>query len=216
MTFEVVLDNSKMLANCFEEAPLESFTLDLPGWYATYTGDGAHHNEQATPDTSSEIVINPDWRIAPEYFAETDQGDSPSPVPSNVNIFLPTTPDGYVLTEAKYVVIAYREANDGAAAVGYTGYVPTPTTVPFLYCESSGVTDGTASSMFVFNDIPVGGYAGETICSNPEIMSRITGAPGSQVPANRLWNDDFRPGLGDGTTPIHVAYFALRLYYNPA
>jgi hypothetical protein len=212
MTFELVLDNSKMLANCFEEGPI---TIDLGAWNATDPGGAGAYDEMGTPDTSSFVTIPNLNRYAPEYFAETDQG-----VPaSNVNIFMPATPAGYVLTEAKYVVIARRSANDGAAAAGYDGAYPVPTTVPFLYCESSGVTNWSGNSVapseFVFNDIPVGSF-GEVVCSAPEVLSRLTGAPGAQNPANRIWVEDFIPGTGQGSATIDVAYFAIRLYYNPA
>ena len=211
MTFEVVLDNSKMLANCFEEAPLESFTIDLGGWDATDPGGSGAFDEMGTPDTSSYVTISNGQRYAPEYFGEVDSGTAPS----NVNIYMPETPEGYVLTKAHYVVIARRSANDGAAASGYTGYNPAPTTVPFLHCESSGVTNGTSLSDFVFNDIPVGSF-GEVECPTDESLSRLTASPGSQVPANRIWNDDFIPGTGSGTATIDIAYFAVRLYYDPA
>ena len=216
MTFEVVLDNTKMLANCFEEAPLESFTLDLPAWDATDPGGAGAYDEFGTPDTSSFRTWSHGQRYAPEYFGETDTGTAPS----NVNIYLPATPEGYVLTKAHYVVIASRSANHGAAASGgYPGNYPVPTTVPFLYCESSGVTNYSGSagapSEFVFNNIPVGSF-GEVECSADEVLSRLTGAPGSQIPANRLWVEDFIPGTGVGSATISVAYFAIRLYYDPA
>lgn len=213
-SFELVLDNSKMLANCFDEAPAPSFTVDLGAWDATDEGGAGAFDAMGTPDTSSFVTIHPGNRFAPEYFGETDTGTAPS----NVNIYMPAPPSGYVLTKAHYVVIAKRSANDGAAASGYTGNYPVPTSVPFLYCESSGVTNNSgnsgAPSEFVFNDIPVGSF-GEVECSADEVLSRLTAAPGSQIPANRIWNEDFIPGTGVGTATIDVAYFAIRLYYDP-
>ena len=215
MTYELVLDNSKMLANCLEEAPPEPIIIDMPGWDVNGPG-GIPSWSTATSsyDTATEIVLTPNNRIAPEYFAETDHGV----VASNINIFMPTTPDGYELTRATYVVIAYRAADDGAADPSYTAPAwqpPGPSGVPFLYCESSGVTNGTPYSFYIFDPLPVGSYAGEIEWPDNELLGRITGAPGTQVPANRLWNEDFRPGLGVGTTDIHIAYFGMRLYYDP-
>lgn len=209
MTYEVVLDNSRMLSNCFEEAPLEAFVVDLPAWHANLTGVG-DYSEVSTPDTSSFLTVTPLNRVGAGYFAESDEGA----IVSGEWIYMPITLDGYVLTKAHYVVIAKRGANDGAAASGYTGYNPTPTTVPFLHCESPSVTDGTSLSDFVFNAIPVGSF-GEVECPTDELLSRLTGAPGTQKPANRLWNEDFIPGTGQGTTAIDVAYYAVRLYYDP-
>lgn len=211
MTYELVLDNSKLLANCFEESPLESFTLELPAWHSNLDGAG-DSAAVSTPDTASFMSLSPGSRIGVGYFGESDTG---APV-GGVNIHMPSTPAGYVLGSAKYVVIAKRSANDGAAFSPYTGYYPPPTTVPFLYCESSGVSDTSgnagAPSEFVFNGISVGSYA-EVECSAAEVLSRLSGGG---IPATRLWNEDFIPGTGVGTATIDVAYFALRLYYEPA
>lgn len=210
MTFELVLDNSKLLINCFDEAPPEPIVMDLGAWDATDPGGAGAFDEMGTPDTSSFVTVSHGQRYAPEYFGLTDTGTAPS----NVNIYMPATPAGYALTKAHYVVIARRSAVGGSAGPDWTGYNPAPTTSPFLHCESSGVTNGTSLSDFVFNDIPVGSF-GEVECPTNELLSRLIAAPGSQIPANRIWCEDWVDGVGIGSRTIDIAYFAVRLYYDP-
>lgn len=210
MTYELVLDNSKMLANCFEEAPLESFTVDLPAWHCSDTGGGGDYDALSTTDTSSEMVLSYAYHLGIGYFAETDQGA----IVEDYWVYMPDVPDGYVLSRATYVVIAYRNADDGT----YTGspisnYEPaTNIASPYLNAEN-----GFTIENYAITPLPVGGYSGETEWSGDEILSRITNPPGtsgSQKPCLRLWHEEsttYNP-----TNDIHIAYFALRLYYSPA
>lgn len=209
MTYEVVVDNARMLANCFEEAPLESFTLDLPGWHAHDTGGAGDYDILSNPDTGTEFVIPPTQNVGVGYFAETDQG----PIVSLNWIYMPDTPDGYVLTRATYVVIAYQEETIGGPNVSpLSNYYPsTGITSAFLDAESSGTIDN-----YAIYPLPVGAYAGEIEWSGSENPDRLTGPPGTQLPCTRIWNQWSTVAGYSPTNDVHIAYYAIRLYYDPA
>lgn len=210
VTAEVVLDNSKFLVNCFEEAPPGDLVFDLGYRDVTlsWTPFTTHFNGLADPDTSTEMVIpsgsHSSWSNG--YWAQEDHVGGGYP---NM-IYLPDVPDGYELIHAQYVVIAYREfANDPPdPAFAWSDAYGPPTEFPFLYIDSAGTSDYHS-----FYPLPIGDYDGETI-SDPdsELLSRIV-ETGSTAHA-RMWLG--RGHFPDAISPIHLAYFALRLTYSNA
>jgi hypothetical protein len=203
--YEVAIDNAEIQVHCSEETPLYPFTVDLPAWNATGGSPAVTDSDAlSTTDTGSEIVLGSNIGVG--YFAETDQGATVS----GHWVYMPATPDGYTLTRATYVAIAYREADSGT----YTGspwddYIPgTGLSNPLLEADSEATIP-----TYAITPLPVGGYSGEIEWSGDEILSYLTNPPGSQKPANRLnwnWTTTYVP-----TNEIHLAYYAIRLYYDP-
>lgn len=199
---EVGIDNAKIQVHCNDTPP--GFTLDVPARWCNQPGTDPAI--VATPDDSSEIVIAPGERIGVGYFAVEDEGET---VPPRW-IYMPPTPDGFVLARATYVVRAYRAEDHGVyTGAPVDGYIP-PTNVsePFLNAETSATSNNYSISV-----MSVGSFE-EFEWEGDEVISRLTNPPGSQAPCTRLWVDWFGP-IGDAVA-IHVSYYAIRLYYEPA
>lgn len=206
LTYEVVYDNARLLVNCFELAPT---TIDLPAWHVNQQGGTTDSAALSTTDTGTYLTWNPLGRMGANYFAETDHGLDPA---GNPNVYLPETPDGYVLTAAKYVVIARSNLIAGPPYTGSWEVLPPPTTVPYLYCESPLIAEGV--DHYTMDNIPVGSF-GELVCDVSESLSNLTSFNPARS-ANRLWVDGWDADLpGETGAVVDVAYFAIRLYYDP-
>lgn len=174
------------------------YTVDLPAYGAIAPYGGTREDTLATPDTSTEIVIA-------DVFQDIAVGTYGAPYDPGANVVLPTIPAGMGVTDARYVVIAYRESgNDITADTSSWGYTPRgPVNEPFLYLDSSA-----RSGRYLIDNLPIGGYGGELVS---EFTESITSLQLDQ-PLNRLW-------LSYETSaapPIHVAYLAIRLTICPA
>lgn len=213
-SFELVVDNSKVLANCFEgpppPAPELVFDLGFRKINQSFAPFATNSNVLAVPDDGLEFVIPNGSHSAYSngYWAEADQVTGGWPR----MVFLPTVPEGYTLTTAQYVVKAYREFANSPPPVGFewgSEYGP-PDSYPFLYVDSAGTSDYHS-----FFPLPIGGYGAESI-SHPstELLSRvITASLGvTSVMHQRMW---YGRGLfSESQSPIHISYFGLRLTYT--
>lgn len=209
-TYEVAIDNARIQVHCHDEAPPvtpEAYSVDLPAWYCN--GNGAVPFTDVARftrlDDSGDYSVGDSGRLGVGYFAESDHGA----IVSGTWIYMPETPDGYTLVRATYVVRAYRIANDGTySGSPFANYIPgTGMTSPYLNAESSATVEN-----YVIDPIPVGAF-GEVEWSGNEILSRLTGPPGSQFPCTRLWHENAVVESAGNT--IHVSYYAVRLYYEP-
>jgi hypothetical protein len=173
------------------------YTVDLPAYGAIAPYGGTREDTLATPDTSTEIVIA-------DVFQDIAVGTYGAPYDPGANVVLPEIPAGMTVTDARYVVIAYRES--GSDITGDTsggGYVPRgPTDQPFLFLDS-----GARSGQYLIDHLPIGGYGGELVSEFAESFASLQ----LDQPLNRLW-------LSYETStapPIHVAYLAIRLTICP-
>jgi hypothetical protein len=162
----------------------------------------------STLDTSSEMVVTPGGNIGGNKFGEGPGSDTSG---NGVIVNLPDGFDVSAITRATYVMLAYREAQDAdfdPEFSGYTGYFPQPGAgdMPFISLDSPGT-----SGFYSVLDLPVGAYGEDVIeWTGSETLSRLTSV-GSQAPSNRIWNErtNFPP-----QSDIHIAYYAIRLYYG--
>ena len=109
-------------------------------------------------------------------------------------------PTGYTLTDVQYVVIAYTETGgDITVDASGWGYTPAPETWPFITLQSSGRGGNP-----VIDHLPIGGYDGETVGRFSDLGA---------VAAN-LGYGVVQIDTQDTFSPVHIAYFALRLTYT--
>lgn len=175
---------------------MTTLTRDL----VPYTADWFQRNSGSASDSDA---LTTDDGATSEFVLTSSTGSitlGPLGVGSDPINYPTDIPDGYTLTEAKYVVVAYTEAGgDITVDASGWGYTPVPETWPFITLQSS-----FRSGNFVIDHLPVGGYDGETTAR----FSDLTGISGGQ-PLDVIQID-----TQDTFSPVHITYFALRLTYT--
>jgi hypothetical protein len=203
-TYEVAIDNARMQMHCNDEAPPADIIIDLPAVRTRNIGGGIDGTVgYLAANDASEFSIPPADQVGVLQFGA---GPDESTAANGVIVNMPATPAGYYLYRAQYVAEAYADHSSGTInPPDWSAYTPTPTTSPLLNLESSGTSNNYAL------DLPTGGYSGEQVWGGSELLTRLTAAVGSQLPANRLWNeyDTFSSGNN-----VHIKYYAIRLTYR--
>jgi len=177
---------------------MATFTVDLPAYGCLAPSSGVRVDDLATTDTATEIVTD---TVFQDIAVGTYGGGAYDPA---ANVILPTLPDGATITAVNYVTIAYRESGSDLADMGGTsGLTPRdPHNEPFLYLNSN-----VRSPLFLLDDLPIGGYAGEIISPAAESYVNLQ----LNKPMNRAW---LSYHTSTSPPPIHVAYLAIRITYT--
>lgn len=176
-----------------------SVTVDLPVTYARIVEGGVDSfvTTLGDLDETGEIVmtVTGDTHVYPINW---DGGP-------DVTVVLPDPPDGYTLTDAHYVALAYREAATGGGDTSGFGMNPNPDNAPYMVANTS--------DQFTIDYLPIGGYDGVIVGRGSEDLSLL--AMGDTGDFNGdAWTVGNIVGTTDGV--IHLAYLALRLVYESA
>lgn len=173
-------------------------TLDIPATSVTVDSFGSYTDALATVDTSTEVIVSSPYTplIVSSSPGVYGWGTTGNPIDD--------LPPGATVTDAVHVAIGYRQADDGdPTAKGPWETKPEPLNSPFFQVDNQSRSDLEA-----FDGFPVGGYAGEVIGRYAENWGLV--AAGQILDRFAL-----RGALGfSGTSPIHLAYLALRVTYS--
>lgn len=169
---------------------MTDFVLDIPAFDVDDDDHGIFGSDAlSTPDTGTELVL--EQTLQPLLIHQYGWG-------TTGNIALPTTPDGWTLTHATYVVLAYAESAESGDLTGWSPDIPAPTQLPFLIIETSATIVN-----FTLDPIPRGAYGDEIVYVTNDVTNVV-----DDIPANRIWLQS------PTSVPIHVAYAAVRLTYS--
>lgn len=218
-TFEVVIDNSKLLINCFEESPSGPIVIDVlmtEGYFVQYNDDGSTTSEirDVSGGSTWRRVIHPN----PVY----DHSDNTYLYPTKWDghdasglDFVPVTPDGYDLSSMRYVMVGSITSGTPTTISESTsgwGYIPEPVKSPFMIC---GFGSDFVSTKLILGDIPVG-VAVELLSSN--ILTLNPDNADFQSPWHTVtWLPSGSPTNPYDSDPVVVTAtkMAIRFTYDP-
>ena len=170
-TFEVVIDNAKIQVHCHdEEPPATTLFIDVPltrGRIQRTEEDGSSTDEfHDYPGSWPEVMAYNRW-TDPTY---THLGGTVlNPIDwdgitiGGSNGFVPDTPDGYSLTEIRFILKAHMTGGAPDVITEDTsswGYLPAPTKSPYF----ADVHSGTGR---VFDDFPTSEPSDWIECGEP-------------------------------------------------
>jgi hypothetical protein len=210
---------------------MATFTHDIPA--VNVIANGAEHPENvtvvggetalSTKDTSTEASFEWGGQGGGLITSANEDGSGKAMFPYW------TPPPGALITDSRFVCIAYRESGYDHPNPNLSDYFSSAT-VPTIQCRYNG--DGTSFAGKRLDNLPIGAYAGEALSSQGGVSYVIDpgfyGASPPFDPPDGLGISVFAgpgdygagfggvpsaPGWDDGIR-LHIAYLAVRITYT--